>query len=215
MEHNLILLTLQHYHLDPAFISLIRAFYSGLSVVVTTKSWTTDSIPLNIGIFQGDPLSVIIFNLVANLFVELITEHYNHLGYDFTGSAHKLSLLQYADDSCLASNSLENCQILCKAAEMWLEWACMRAKVPKCRVLAIRRGKVIDKPHLTLNCVQIPPVGKEPIRFLSMPLSNTLDDAHHKQLLVHKLQSLMAKVDQSYISRKQKLMQDFLPSSLP
>ena len=63
---------------------------------------------------------MIIFNLVANLFVELITEHYNHLGYDFTGSAHMLSLFQYADDSCLVSNSLENCQILCKAAEMWL-----------------------------------------------------------------------------------------------
>lgn len=27
VEHNLILLTLQHYHLDPAFINLIRAFY--------------------------------------------------------------------------------------------------------------------------------------------------------------------------------------------
>ena len=115
-------------------------------------------------------------------------------------------MLQYADDSCLVSNSLENCQILCKAAEMWLQWACMRAKVPKCCVLAIRRGKVINKPQLTLGCVQIPPVGKEPIRFLGMPLSNTLDDTHHKQLLVHKLQvSCMAKVDQSYISRKQKL----------
>ena len=204
VEHDLILLTLEHYHLDPAFINLVRAFYSGLSVVVKTATWVTDNIPFTIGIYQGDPMSVIIFNLVANLFVELITENYSHLGYHFTGSDLALSLLQYADDSCLVSNSIENCQVLCNVAEKWLQWACMKAKVPKCRVLAIRRGKVID-PQLTLNSLPIPPVGDDPIKFLGMPLSSTLDDNHHRQHVVCKLQALMAKVDRSYISRKQKL----------
>ena len=144
VEHDLILLTLEHYHFEPSFIRLVGEFYRGLSVVVTTRNWTTDTIPLNVGIFQGDPMSVIIFNLAPNLFVELITENYHHLGYQFTGSAYALSLLQYADDSCLMSNSLENCQLLCNVAQIWLEWTHMRAKVPKCRVLAIRRGKIIS-----------------------------------------------------------------------
>ena len=205
VEHDLILLTLEHYHLKPSFIRLVQEFYRGLSVVVTTRNWTTDTIPLNVGIFQGDPMSVIIFNLVANLFVELITENYHHLGYQFTGSAYALSLLQYADDSYLMSNSLENCQLLCNVAQMWLEWAHMRAKVPKCHVLAIRRGKIISDPQLTLNNLPIPPVADEPITFLGMPLSSTFDDNHHKQHLVCKLELLMAKVDRSFLSRKQKL----------
>ena len=32
-----------------------------------------DRVPVNNGIFQGDPMSVVIFILVANLLVELIT----------------------------------------------------------------------------------------------------------------------------------------------
>ena len=62
----------------------------------------------------------------------------------------------------------------------------MRAKVPKSRVLAIRQGKVIDNPQLSLNSLPIPPVD-EPIKFLSMPLSSTLDNAYHRQPLVCKL----------------------------
>ena len=81
----------------------------------------------------------------------------------------------------------------------------MRAKVPKCRVFAIRQGKVIDNPQLSLNSLPIPQVGDEPIKFLSVPLSSTLDNAYHVQYLVRNLQALMAKVDRSYISRKQKL----------
>ena len=41
----------------------------------------------------------------------------------------------------------------------------MRAKVPKCHDLAIRRGKVID-PQLSLNSLPISPEGDDPIKFL-------------------------------------------------
>ena len=60
-------------------------------------------------------------------------------------------------------------------------------------------------PQLTLNNLPIPPVADEPIKFLGMPLSSTFDDNHHKQHLVCKLESLMTKVDRSFLSRKQKL----------
>ena len=131
-------------------------------------------------------MSVITFSLVANLFIELITENYHHLGYQFTGSACALSILQYVNDSCLMSNSLENCQLLCNIAQMWLEWTHMRVKVPKCRVLAIRRGKIISDPQLTLNNLPIPPVADESIKFLGMPLSSTFNNTLHKQHLVCK-----------------------------
>ena len=60
----------------------------------------------------------------------------------------------------------------------------MRAKIPKCRVFAIRRGKGID-PQLSLNSLPIPPVGDDPIKFLGMPFSSTLDDNHRRQHLVY------------------------------
>ena len=63
---------------------------------------------ISIGIFQGDPLSVMLFNTVINLYVDFIHLNHAHLGYNFTGSQHCVLLLQYADDTCLVDNSMDN-----------------------------------------------------------------------------------------------------------
>ena len=82
---------------------------------------------------------------------------------------------------------------------------CVCAKVPKCRVLAIKRGKVLTDPQLLLDNLPIPSVADEPIKFLGMPIHATFDNSHHKLGLVQKLENLLSKVDKSLLSRKQKL----------
>ena len=203
VDHNLILFALCHYHLPSVFINLIESFYTNLSVIISCRSWSTGKIAINIGIFQGDPLSVIIFNLVANLFVNYICNHYGHLGYTFTGSQRTLSLLQYADDSSLIADSIQNCQVMCTAAEKWLHWARMKAKVRKCRSFALVRGKPVS-PSLYLNSLPVPPVGNEVIKFLGIPLSGTLSDDHQRHLL-DKCSDLFNRVDCTFLSHRQKL----------
>ena len=205
VHHQLIFLVLQHYHLPDAFINLVKNIYCGLSAIVSSRQWSTAPFSLKIGIFQGDPMSVIIFNLVINLFVEFITEHYHQLGYHFAGSHHILSLLQYADDSCMVANSEENCQLMCNATEKWLCWANMSAKVSKCRILALRRGKLVPSPSISLNGSVIPPVESNSIKFLGLPISNTLSDNDHRLAIQNKLQSMLSSVDAALIRRKQKL----------
>lgn len=205
VHHNLIFLALEHYHLPKPFIDLVRNIYSGLSAIISTKQWNTTPFPLRIGIFQGDPMSVIIFNLVINLFVEFISENYHQLGYHFSGSQHCLPLLQYADDSCLVSSSEENGQVLCHATEKWLFWANMSAKVPKCRVLVLKRGKLVPSPNVSLNNLVIPPVDESSFKFLGLPVSNTMTDSSHREIIRTKLKTMLSSVDSSLLKRKQKL----------
>ena len=50
VHHNLINFTLQHYYAPSRFRDVVASLYSNLSAVVTSQSWTTNPIPLQIGV---------------------------------------------------------------------------------------------------------------------------------------------------------------------
>lgn len=145
VNHGLIDFTLQHLHATPKFRNTVFNLYSDLNVVVTSPTWTTNPIPLRVGVYQGDPLSVVIFNSVMATLAESLKQ-YQQLGYSFSNSPRSLTTLQYADDTCLVADGPSSCQKLLQHVERWLDWAGMRAKVPKCHSLAIHAtsGKTYD-----------------------------------------------------------------------
>ena len=61
VAHSLIDFTLHHYHAPSHFCNIVASLYPELSASITT-TWTTPSSSLSIGVYQGDPLSGIIFN---------------------------------------------------------------------------------------------------------------------------------------------------------
>ena len=109
VHHSLIQFSLRHYHAPLQFCRLVQSLYTGLSASVTTKEWSTPIFPLNIGVFQGDPLSVAIFNTVINTLVDTLKMHCDQ-GYSLT-PGHQVNLLQYADDICITASSPALCQI--------------------------------------------------------------------------------------------------------
>ena len=66
VHHSLIQFSLKHYHAPPQFCKILEALYSDLHAKVITADWATPMIPLQVGVYQGDPLSVVIFNTVIN-----------------------------------------------------------------------------------------------------------------------------------------------------
>ena len=60
VHHDLITFSLAHYNAPQQMTQLVSKLYSGLSAVISTKSWTTVPIHLQLGVYQGDPLSVVI-----------------------------------------------------------------------------------------------------------------------------------------------------------
>ena len=206
VHHELIRFSLSHYHAPQVMVSTISNLYEDLTGVISSKAWTTNPIHLQIGVYQGDPLSVLVFNTVMNTLVDTITKQYPDLGYSHSSSPCSTNLLQYADDTSLIADGPSSCRSLLAATESWLTWSGMKANVPKCVSLAIHSssGKPYD-PELTLNGEPIPYIGDSTFRFLGAPVSVHSTSAQAREGLLRKLKSLLEKVDATLITRQQKL----------
>ena len=206
VHHGLISYALQHYHAPPQFLRVVSSIYTDLSAIVTCKKWSTNTIPLHLGVYQGDPLSVAIFNTVmATLADTLKADH--SLGYRFSNSPREMSILQYADDTCLVANGPASCQQMLHKVERWLDWTGMEAKVPKCFSLAIAAssGKRYD-PKLKMCGESIPVIANKSIKFLGCPIMVPHTNSHHKKYLEEKLEQLLQRVEQVPVTGKQKLL---------
>ena len=207
VHHDLIRFSLSHYHAPQIMVSTISNLYKDLICVVSTKSWTTNPIQLQTGVYQGDPLSVLVFNTVMNTLVDTITKRYPGLGYSHSSSPSTTNLLQYADDTSLIADGPSSCRTLLSATESWLSWSGMKANVPKCVSLAIHSssGKPYN-PELTLNEEITPYIGNSTFRFLGAPVSVHSTSAQSRECLLLKLRSLLEKVDATLVTRQQKLL---------
>ena len=205
VHHNLIRFALDHYHAPAHFTDIISNLYTGLTGIVRTKQWTSSPFHLGIGVFQGDPLSVSIFNTVMNTLVDTLSEHKN-MGYTFTKSLHTCNHLQYADDTCLIGDGPASCQALLEKTQQWLQWAGLKAKIPKCASLAFQAstGKGYD-PSLTLQGDTIPFIGESTFRFLGSPISTSDTTAEQRGALLLKLETMLKKVDETLLTSQQKL----------
>ena len=72
VHHSLIQFSIKHYHAPPQFCRALEALYSGLSARVITEDWATPCILLQIGVYQRDPLSVVIFNTIMNMLIDTL-----------------------------------------------------------------------------------------------------------------------------------------------
>ena len=97
VPHNLIQFALHWYHI-PIFIQeLIFNYYEILRGKVVTKAWSTKFFSFDIGVFQGCPLSAILFNIVFNLLLDFLAP-YSHLGYTTKVTLILCFLKAFADD---------------------------------------------------------------------------------------------------------------------
>ena len=167
VHHKLIQFALSHYHAPPELIALISSLYHNQQAIITCQKWATNTVNLQVGVFQGDPFSVAIFNTVINLLLDHIKLICPESGYRFSSSNRQLSTLQYADDTCFTTSNVKSCQEMLNATEVWLRWARMEPKVPKCRALALQSRKSKDSrffnPRLTLGSEEIPFLGDDTI----------------------------------------------------
>ena len=206
VHHNLISYALWHYHLPAHFIRALQSLYTGLSAVILTKQWETGPIHLGRGLFQGDPLSAAIFDVVVNLYLDAIKSECSHMGYRFSTSRHQMSILQYADDTCLTASNKEDCQAMLDTTEKWLEWSLLKAKVSQCAATSIngQTGRTTN-PGLHISHEKIPFLGNNSTSFLGLPINATLSLDSIKQQIHSKLEGFLTATDQSPLSRQQKL----------
>ena len=202
--HTILLGTL--YHAPTKFCNVIQDIYTDLRGCVMTSEWTTDMFNMDIGVFQGDPLSVLIFNTVMNTYIDTITINHRDTGYCFSKSNHRVNLLQYADDTCLLADGPAPCRQLLETTNQWLRWSGMNPQIPKCCSLAIQASTGTSfNPELSLNDTPIPYLGDSTINFLGAPVSFVRKKMDIRQSVKTKLEVLLQRVDASLVTRQQKL----------
>ena len=164
VHHELIQFSLAHYHAPAEFCRLMQSWYSDLSATISTDMWSTLPVPLSIGVYQGDPLSVVIFFTVMNTLSDTLKAR-SDLGFTLPSSSISIKHLLYADDVCLVSNSTAGCQYLLDLVQQWFECVLLKAKVPKCRSMAIQAstGRRVS-PGLSIAGEVIPRVEDDTLR---------------------------------------------------
>ena len=145
VNHQIITYCLQHYHTPSIFLNTVSNIYSDLSAIITGPTWSTTSVPLRTGVYQGDPLSVVIFNTVISTLADSLRAHH-HLGYTLSGGNASTNLLLYADDNCLIADGPASCQHLLLQVEKWLRWTGLSMKIPKCFYLNLQASTAKRTP---------------------------------------------------------------------
>ena len=89
VPHNLLLYALRHYKFPEWLIEYMFKYYDELIVRVVTKYWKFNWFYYMLGLFQGDPLSVVLFLIVFNLLLDLLQDQKEY-GYKVISPGYKV-----------------------------------------------------------------------------------------------------------------------------
>ena len=219
VPHNLIQYALEWYHIPEPIRKIVFNYYDESYIRVKTNDWTTNWIPCSIGVFQGCPLSCILFVAVFNLCLDLLQKQAN-LGYHMPGTSLTTSVMAYADDLTLIAKNPKDCQKLVDVVDTFLKWTrTMKAKPTKCKAHAMkklipnsnerRKGQHIHyspyDPLLKINGETIAYINSEPMKFLGKLIYKDLKDDDIRLRVKQKLNDMLLRTDRCQLNGVMKM----------
>ncbi|XP_063691505.1 uncharacterized protein LOC134823837 [Bolinopsis microptera] len=203
VPHELIVFALRHYKFPEEVVQYIVKYYDELVVRVKTKKWKSEWFYYLIGLFQGDPLSVVLFLIAFNLLLDLLQVD-RTLGYKPSFSSEPTTNRAFADDLTLLSDRLDKMKRLVGQMEEFLAWTrTMRAKPSKCIALGM---KVVDNtyrsfdPEIIIANEKVAYLGDTPIKFLGHWIYVNLGQDETRELITTQLSGQLEKVDMAELS---------------
>ena len=163
VPHALIDMTLRRNFLPENIVAYFTQIYKNSQAVVSTKSWNTNPFVFRRGVFQGDPISPIIFLMVFNPILLDLKNKAESVGYKL--GDYSYVTLPYADDFCLITTNLKTHQRLISDISDKITSMGMMLKPSKCRSVSISSGKSKVVPFF-IGDFQIPSIRDEEQKFL-------------------------------------------------
>jgi hypothetical protein len=212
VEHNLIDKTLRKNNVPGTVCDYVQCLYSRLNSKIKTKQWSSEPFKFKRGVFQGDPLSPIIFLMVFNPILQNLKQKESDAGYNLDGV--KYITLPFADDFCLiTSNKRRHQKIMNEINNL----ACsmnLTLKPSKCKSISIRSGKPAEISfnigENVLNTLKVAPE-----KFLGCQITFNGKTKDIFELMSTKLSEYITNIDNSAIRNEYKLrvyVQYVLPS---
>ena len=134
IDRNLLYYRLLSYNINGKIYNAIRAMYSFCKCCVNINGWVTDNFVSNYGVKQGDVLSPTLFNFYINDLALKIKEM--NMGIDIDG--YNLSILLYADDMAIISDSEEHLQGMLDILHEWCYKWRIRVNCKKTNIVHFR-----------------------------------------------------------------------------
>ena len=201
VPHNLIIDSLQRNHFPPEIVQYIHQFYSNIQATVHSKNFKSDIFSFKRGVFQGDPLSPIIFLTVFNPILQYLHEN-SKFGYKLQDES--FISLPFADDFCLITTDLRTQQRIINKIDEHIKSMGMLLKPSKCRSFSIGSGKPIIK-HFKIGEKVIPSIAEEEQKFLGKVLFFEGKSEQCHDLLKQKIQEKMDNLDKTAVRSEFKI----------
>ena len=204
VPHKLIIFALRRYGVPQEWINLITDYYWGLWGRSSCKSAKSAWFQYQRGIFAGCTISVILFLVAFNIFLEYIK-----LGNPdpyILNSGNILEMFRaFMDDlSILSASILGGGESLRRTKEV-LEWGRMGLRADKSRSLVLNKGKPVDLEPFVVDGEQIPCLQREPLKTLGRVYDVKLDDAESRKDLRSLAVQRIHNLDRSWLSGFQKV----------
>ena len=178
VDHDLLWYKLINHGIHGKILKVIQTLYSQLQSCVRVNDNFTDWFSISSGVRQGD-------NLAPTLFAVFINDLANEINMTQCGvsvSEQMISLLMYADDIILISDSQEGLQKQLDTLNKWSTKWSLSINVDKTKVIHFRKASDPCSTfnfHLGDNTIDI----VNSYRYLGLELNETLDYTYSAQIL--------------------------------
>ncbi|XP_023232374.1 uncharacterized protein LOC111632225 [Centruroides sculpturatus] len=158
VPHDTIYTCLEWCGLDESSIHCIKALLDGCNTRIRSTTGLTTPIPILAGVKQGCPLSPILFNIVVEPALRLISDL--KLGYHLHNQS--ISVLAYADDITIISGTAKGLQTQLDLLSTWPQNCGLTFKPAKCATLSIASKYRCDEDrHFSIQDTTIPHLKKD------------------------------------------------------
>jgi len=139
--------TLRTLHIPDSLRNMLLNLINRNCTQIETNGKKSQDIFFNRGLFQGSPLSSILFNLSIDHILKDLSEHdvSSEFGYYINQSLEKLSIMGFMDDTMLIANSKESGIHLYKMSKDLFSEIGLNLNINKTQCLLLDKGKLDHK----------------------------------------------------------------------
>ncbi|KAH9078115.1 hypothetical protein Ae201684P_019216 [Aphanomyces euteiches] len=195
MPHDFLWLVLRELGVASGFLDLLKDIYTDASTMVSASSGMTSPIQQLCGVFQGCPLSPLLFIAgMAPLINALDAQAQTH-GVQIAPGLH-MSTTAFADDIKIFSRTPHGIKALHDTVVVFLDWSTMMANPAKCAFLPVTYSDSRQTPStlaLDINGVPLPQLSLAD-SYAYLGVREGFDYTHTRVQLDSKLQAMRQQV---------------------
>jgi hypothetical protein len=211
VRHSLIKFALEFYNFPTEIINLISSIYNDLKIRFEING-KVDFVNFDIGVFQGDVASPILFLCVMNICTQYLNStKFKEAGALIVGNERKTNF-SFADDTTLIGKSIKGGEYLLEGFKEFIDWTeCFKAAAEKFAGLCFRKsrnGVITFDPRLKYGETEIPSLSQTGalFRILGKYLPSQIDNTKSVQEQVeHEIMARLEKIDHDQISNRHKI----------